>query len=273
MTAASSSVRAENAAQLVLMLGVGSGAAAAAWSQVVHLVERHGQPGWLAVADAAVLETLAVSMGLDVRRRRRQGESPRVAVCVLVAAVVLQLSAQVAEAPPTFWGWTMAALPAVGFLLLAKVAMTRTVAAPDPTGEALAQTGRSVPEPDDARVPASVPASPMAGPTGHRAGEPNSTPPGSASGADLRESLLEAGRQVAADLAHHHARISRASLTAGLRGRGVRVGTERTGQLLATLRAERDQAERDRSVADRTLHEPAAEDHRDRGLAWVGTRP
>jgi peptidoglycan/LPS O-acetylase OafA/YrhL len=126
----SPSVRAESAAQLALMLGVGSVAACASWSHVVDLAEQNGQPGWLAVADAAVLETLAVSMGLDVRRRRRNGESTRFALCVLVAAVVLQLAAQVAQAPVTFWGWTMAALPAVGFLLLVKVAMTRTAALP-----------------------------------------------------------------------------------------------------------------------------------------------
>jgi len=268
MTAAPSSVRAENAAQLVLMLGVGSVAAGAAWSQVVDLAERHGQPGWLAVADAAVLETLAVSMGLDMRRRRRQGQSPRFAVCVLVAAVVLQLAAQVAQEPVTFWGWTMAALPAVGFLLLVKIAMTRTVAVPSARGETPAAATSLVLEPDDAPVPAPAPA----GSAGHGAAEPNNSPTGSASGAGLRESLLEAGRQVAADLADHDARLSRASLTAGLRGRGVRVGTERAGELLATLRAEREQADRDRSVDDRTTHEQTVEDHRDRQFASAGTR-
>lgn len=118
--------RTETLAQAGLLLGVGSVAASASWSHVVSLANRHGQPGWLALADAAVLETLAVSMGLEIRRRRRRHEPLTFAAAVLVTAVALQLAAQVAQAPRSFWGWTMAALPAIGFLVLAKTSISRT---------------------------------------------------------------------------------------------------------------------------------------------------
>lgn len=248
----SPSVRAEGAAQLALMLGVGSVAACASWSHVVDLAEQNGQPGWLAVADAAVLETLAVSMGLDVRRRRRNGESTRFALCVLVAAVVLQLAAQVAQAPVTFWGWTMAALPAVGFLLLVKVAMTRTAALP--------AVSSAVPDAPPAVAPmegAPVEAPRSVAREGDAIPSPGAAATTTGTGTRTDSELLCAGRDVAADLARHDATLTRASLVAGLRGRGLRVGTGRAGELLATLRAE---------------HDRATEDHRDRHLSAVGTR-
>lgn len=251
----SRSVPAEGATQLALMLGVGSIAACASWSHVVDLAERNGQPGWLAIADAAVLETLAVSMGLDVRRRRRGGESTRFPLCVLVAAVALQLAAQVAQAPMTFWGWTMAALPAVGFLLLVKVAMSRTAAVPtaSPAASSSSPVGRPV---VDAATPlAHAPGADGDTPTGHAVAS-------TGAGAQADDHLLSAGRAVAADLARHESRLTRASLMAGLRGRGLRIGTARAGELLAALRVGSDRAE----------HDWDGDDHPDRRLSVVGTR-
>lgn len=212
-------LRSEAGAQVALMLGVGSVAGCASWSHVVDLANRHGQPGWLAVADAAVLETLAVSMGLEVRRRRRSGEGVLFAGCVLVTAVALQLAAQVAQAPRTFWGWTMAALPAVGFLVLAKTAI-----------------GRSAPDREARRTPAAD----QAAPSSTALPQPHSTPE-TATGdrpAPGPDHLLSAARLVAQDLAHQRVSLTRASLLGGLRSRGVKVGTSRASQLLAALRDE-----------------------------------
>ena len=228
--------RAESTAQLILMLGVGSVAACASWSHVVDLAQRHGQPGWLAIADAAVLETLAVSMGLDVRRRRRDGASTRFAVCVLVAAVTLQLAAQVAQAPRTFWGWTMAALPAVGFLVLAKVAMTRNVIVPDDLRMVVAVSPTSDTEPSDDLFDRQV----SSGSSGAERPRGVTVPRAAArSGATLDSELLTAGRQVASALARVEVGLTRATLAGGLRDRGVRVGTGRASELLAVLQAER----------------------------------
>lgn len=66
--------------------------------------------------------------------------------------------------------------------------------------------------------------------------------------------LLAVGRQVASDLARDDTALTRAALAAGLSERGVRVGTGRASELLATLRSERDA------------------EHHDRHLTAVGTR-
>jgi hypothetical protein len=112
----------EDRVQAVLMLAVGSVAAAYSWSHVLDLAAAHGQEGWRAWAVALVTETAAVSGGLEVRRRRRAGESARWALAALGAAVVLQVAAQVARAEPSVWGVVLAVVPAVVFLLLMAVA-------------------------------------------------------------------------------------------------------------------------------------------------------
>jgi hypothetical protein len=203
--------RAEAWAQVGLLLGVGSVAACASWSHVVSLASRHGQPGWLAFADAAVLETLAVSMGLEVRRRRRRDEPLAFAAMVLVTAVALQLAAQVAQAPRSFWGWTMAALPAIGFLVLAKTSITRSDGGHDPIAVSATQEPRLLPP---------APTTAM----------PTSRPPDNV--------LRVAARAVANDLARQNVALTRSSLSAGLRARGHRVGTDRATALLANVREE-----------------------------------
>jgi hypothetical protein len=45
---------------------------------------------------------------------------------VLVCAVALSLAAQVVEAEPSVIGWIVAALPALGFLAMVKLALART---------------------------------------------------------------------------------------------------------------------------------------------------
>jgi hypothetical protein len=158
--------RAEAAVQVGLMLAVGGVAAAASWAHVVSLAAAYGQPGWLAVADAAVIETTAVSAGLEVRQRRRAGRPAGFVLAALVVAVVLSLAAQVAEAERSVWGWVLAAVPALGFLVLVKIALGRTPAAvptedqPEPVSLV-----REEPAPQDAGQPQDqVAPPPAAGP-------------------------------------------------------------------------------------------------------------
>ena len=115
----------EDRVQVGLMLAVGSAAAAYSWSHVLDLAALHGQSGWRAWVVALVTESAAVSGGLEVRRRRRAAEPARWAVAALVAAVVLQVAAQVAMAEASAWGVVLAVVPAVVFLLLVKIALSR----------------------------------------------------------------------------------------------------------------------------------------------------
>lgn len=81
---------------------------------------RNGQAEWIAWAVAVVIECMAIVAGLELKRRR----SP-FAVLVLVGAFLMQMAAQVASAPPTVAGWLIAATPALGFLVIVKMLLTR----------------------------------------------------------------------------------------------------------------------------------------------------
>lgn len=118
--------RVENAAQVVILLTIGGMAGAASFTHVHNVAAAHGQPGWLAWADAIVLELMSIATGLEIRRRRRAGQPVGFVAAALVAAVVLSVAAQVVEAEPSVVGWLAAALPALGFLTCVKVVLSRT---------------------------------------------------------------------------------------------------------------------------------------------------
>src|SRR2546423_2267431 len=118
--------RAENRLQAFILLTIGAVAAAASFTHVHNVAARHGQPGWLAWADAVVLELMSIATGLEIRHRHRAGQPTGFVVAILVGAVILSLSAQVVEAERSVVGWVAAALPALGFLALVKTILTRT---------------------------------------------------------------------------------------------------------------------------------------------------
>ncbi len=122
--------RMEATVQVLIHLAIGGCAAAASFTHVHNVAAAHGQPGWLAWADAVVLELMSIATRLEIRRRHRAGQPAGFVVGVLIAAVTLSLSAQVVEAEASVIGWPAAALPALGFLACVKLVLTRT---PTPT--------------------------------------------------------------------------------------------------------------------------------------------
>jgi hypothetical protein len=195
--------RLEGVVQVLILLTIGSMAAAASFTHVHNVAAAHGQPGWLAWADAIVLELMSIATGLEIRRRHRAGQGAGFVLWVLVGAVALSLSAQVVEAERSVIGWLAAALPAGGFLALVKIVLTRTPA-------------RTTPVPAVPAVPAAVPDPVPAqddqdGQDGNR---------GSTSG------LLEQARVIAAAHRAEHGRpITRDQLRAAL-GIGTTPATE-----------------------------------------------
>ncbi|MET8909181.1 DUF2637 domain-containing protein [Micromonospora sp. NPDC004551] len=162
------------------MLLIGGAAGAASFRHVHDVAAAHGQPGWLAWADAVVLELASIAAGLELRRNRRWGKSVAFPATVLTVAVFLSLAAQVVEAEASVIGWVAAALPALGFLTMVKIALGRADPAPPghtarPTpGEpgprrivdvAVPDTGEPVPGPPPRRS-----AGPGPGPGDHCAG-------------------------------------------------------------------------------------------------------
>ena len=148
--------RAETTIQILIVLAIGGMAGAASFTHVHDWTMHHSPPGtggWFGWANAVISELTPTAAGLDIRRRKRQHRSVAYPMAVLIAAAVLSLSAQVAEATPGFTGWLVAAVPALAFLALSKLVLSRTGAhqAPAPatgTSAPAADTSTPAAEPD-----------------------------------------------------------------------------------------------------------------------------
>jgi hypothetical protein len=116
---------AENALQILIMMVIGLAAGAGSFRHVHDVAATHGQAGWLAWADAVVLELMSIASGLELRRRERMHQSLVFPAAVMGMAVVLSLSAQVVDAERSPIGWIAAAIPALGFLVMVKIALAR----------------------------------------------------------------------------------------------------------------------------------------------------
>lgn len=140
----------------VVLGGIG---AAAGFTHTHDWAANHGQAGWLAWATAVVIEGIAIVAGIEIHHDRAAGRPYRFPMVVLVFGVLVQMTAQVAEAEPTPAGWLVAAMPALGFLAVVKLFMRRMPAPPAP---------ESTPDPEPASVPVMAPAT--------RADEPPAQP-------------------------------------------------------------------------------------------------
>jgi hypothetical protein len=209
--------RVEGVVQVVIMLAIGAAAAAASFTHVHDVAEAHGQPGWLAWADAVVLELMSVAGGLELRRRKRLGAHPWFPAVVLVVAVVLSLGAQVVEAEPSVIGWLAAALPAVGFLAMVKIALGR--AGPGPA----------------AMVPASVAVPDGPGRPQHSTTVADDGPPPATVEDEIRD-LLPVARKAADNLAREGRPLSREALAELLRRQGHAMSNARASALVKLIR-------------------------------------
>jgi len=221
------------------MLTIGGAAGAASFTHVHNVAAAHGQPGWLAWADAIVLELMSIASGLELRRRKRTRASVRFPAAVLGCAVVLSLAAQVVEAEPSPIGRIAAAVPALGFLVMVKIALGYTgpathgrggLVAPDHTETAVDPSSRG-PEPAE---PGSA----------HRTSRPSTVTHGGRA-LDTRrdrgpsaDPLLPAAHQVRDDLAARGRPLTRETLAEALRAAGHTVSNVRASELLKTLRAQ-----------------------------------
>jgi peptidoglycan/LPS O-acetylase OafA/YrhL len=148
--------RAEGVVQVFILLTVGGVAAAASFTHVHNVAAAHGQPGWLAWADAIVLELMSIATGLEIRRRARTNRPAGFVLAILVAAVALSLSAQVVEAEASVVGWLAAALPALGFLACVKIVLSRTTTGTTGTTEITRTEPTPVADSGTAAVPAQL---------------------------------------------------------------------------------------------------------------------
>jgi hypothetical protein len=129
--------RIESAVQILILLLIGAMAGAASFTHV-HDWTMHNTPtgtgDWFGWANAVISELTPTAAGLEIRRRKRHHQPIAYPMAVLIAAAALSLSAQVAEAKAGPTGWLLAAVPALAFLALSKLVLSRTT--PQPEGDA-----------------------------------------------------------------------------------------------------------------------------------------
>ncbi len=130
----------------------------------------------------------------------------------MVTAVFLSISAQVVEAEQSLIGWIAAAIPALGFLVMVKIAM--------------AQSRTPV---DEAGPSALLPSEPES----ERAEE---TPDA------VVLTMIEPARSAADEIARGGRRLTRETLLEVLRDHGYAVSNARASALVAILKAERSES-------------------------------
>ncbi|WP_433128222.1 DUF2637 domain-containing protein [Micromonospora sp. CA-240977] len=152
--------RIEGLVLIVILLIVAGFAGAASFTHVKDWTLDNSPAGtgeWFGWANAVISELIPAAALLTIRRRRRTGGSIGYPMFLLVAAVALSLSAQLAVAKPGLSGWLLSAVPALAFIGLSKLVLST---APTPTPAADAAPARPVEQPT-ATAPAPAVAEPV----------------------------------------------------------------------------------------------------------------
>ncbi|MGK5674682.1 DUF2637 domain-containing protein [Micromonospora sp. URMC 106] len=127
--------RVEGVVLVLIVLTVGGLAGAASFTHVHDWTMANSPAGtgdWFGWANAAISELLPLAALLTIRRRRRTGGPIGYPMFLLVCAVALSLSAQLAVAKPGVSGWLLSAVPALAFLGLSKLVFSTTPPAAPP---------------------------------------------------------------------------------------------------------------------------------------------
>jgi hypothetical protein len=137
----------------VVLGGIG---AAAGFTHTHDWAANHGQTGWLAWATAVVIEGIAIVAGIEIHHDRAAGRPFTFPMLVLVFGVLVQMTAQVAEAERSPAGWLVAAMPALGFLAVVKLLMRRMPHQSTPDTPIPAALPRAEPSPARVKLPVDI---------------------------------------------------------------------------------------------------------------------
>ena len=127
--------RVEGLLLIAVLLVVGGFAGAASFTHVKDWTMANSPAGtgeWFGWANAVISELIPMAALLTIRQRRRKGGSIGYPMFLLVSAVALSLSAQLAVAKPGLSGWLLSAVPALAFLGLSKLLLATEPARPAP---------------------------------------------------------------------------------------------------------------------------------------------
>jgi hypothetical protein len=134
-------LRLQDGLLVCIVLLVGAMAGAASFTHV-HDWTMHNSPtrtgDWFGWANAVITELIPTAALIVIARRRRANPGAPIGypMFLLVVAVGLSLTAQLAVARFTVFGWMVSALPAAAFFALSKLVFTATRPAPSPVDPA-----------------------------------------------------------------------------------------------------------------------------------------
>lgn len=122
---------AQNGILIFIVLLVGLMAGAASFHHVHDWTLDHspsGTPGWFGWANAVITELIPTASLIEVGRRRRADAKAKVRypMFLLIGAVGISLTAQLAVAERSVFGWMVSALPALAFFALSKLVFSAT---------------------------------------------------------------------------------------------------------------------------------------------------
>jgi hypothetical protein len=128
--------RLQDGTLLLIVLLVGLMAGAASFNHVHDWTLANSPDGtadWFGWANAVISELIPTASLIEIgRRRRRHRNRAKIGypMVLLVAAVSVSLTAQLAVAQPSVFGWMVSALPALAFFALSKLVFTATTPRP-----------------------------------------------------------------------------------------------------------------------------------------------
>ncbi|MET8310058.1 hypothetical protein [Micromonospora sp. NPDC005173] len=121
--------RLQDGVLVLIVLLVGAMAGAASFNHVHDWTISNSPTGtadWFGWANAVITELIPIAAMIVIIRRRKTSGPIGYPMFLLIAAVGLSLTAQLAVAKPTVFGWMVSALPALAFFALSKLVFTAT---------------------------------------------------------------------------------------------------------------------------------------------------
>jgi hypothetical protein len=122
--------RFEGIVQVLILIAVAGMAGAGSFTHVHDWTMSNvptGTGSWLGWANAVITELVPAAAGIEIRRRKRQ-QPPRPVtypMAILVTDAVISVGVQLSDAKHTFAGSLAFALPALAFLALTKLVLSR----------------------------------------------------------------------------------------------------------------------------------------------------
>ena len=161
MTTKNRAEKTESLVQLAILLLVGGMAGAASFTHVHDWTMDNSPEGtgdWFGWANAVISELTPMAAGLEIRRRKRNGQKAGYPLAVLIASAAFSISAQLAVAKPGITGGIIAARPALAFLALTKLVMSRPATTAAPAAEpAITPSSSELAEPEPAHPAKTAP--------------------------------------------------------------------------------------------------------------------